>query len=340
VVDDEMLRRRRLVAASIGLLLVVIILFGGLTCASNRKKTALKKYNQNVTRIVTNSDEQVSAKLFELLGSSAGDGDPTAAANSIRQLADKDVKDAQNLDVPGEMTAAQRNLELVLNLRATGVTKIARDIGAAKKPTRAAIEPLRRISGQMQAFLASDVVHSQRVKPLIKEALADHDLGSTEVRGSRFLKSFGWLDYGQTAQLVNPDAGGPGATPTGEAAPGRHGHGLTSVTIGDTTLEPGSTPSRVSVTPAMALNVTFQNQGDNDESNVKVVAKVAPSTTRAYEQTKTVSQTKAGESANVSIPLSPAPTKGSTAKITVTIQKVPGEKQLENNTATYTVFFN
>jgi len=338
--DAEMIQRRRLVGAGVAAVLALILIFGGMSCASSRKKSALKSYNQQVANIIKSSDTEVSPQLFSLLTGDAETADAAATANKIRQLADQNVKDAKNLDVPGDMTAAQRNLEQVLNLRANGIKKIAGDLGAAKTQGRGAVDAIRRISGQMQLFLASDVIYSQYVKPLISEALADADLKSTEVLGSRFLQSFGWLDFGQTAERVNPDAGGAGSTPTGEPAPGSHGHGLTSTAIGSTTLVAGDTPSRVTVTAGMALAVTFQNQGDNDEANVKVTAKVQPSSGRAYTTSKTVSQTKSGESANVSLPLTQAPAKGSTATITVTIGKVPGEQKTDNNTASYTVFFN
>ena len=39
----------------------------------------------------------------------------------------------------------------------------------------------------MQAFLASDVVYSQRVAPLIKDALDKNDVKGQQIAGSRFM---------------------------------------------------------------------------------------------------------------------------------------------------------
>jgi len=338
--DHDVIQRRRLILLGVAAVVGLILIFGIKSCADSRHQNSLKDYNQSVTDIISSSDTQVSPKLFELLGGDADAAAASAEANRIRKLADDNAEEAKSLDVPGDMTAAQRNLELVLNLRANAVEKIATNLPAAKTQGRAAVAAIRRISGEMQAFLASDVVYSQRVQPLIRESLDDAGLQGTRVTASRFLPTFGWLDFSQAAQRINPDAGGAGTTPTGDPAPGRHGHGLTSVSIGDVTLSEGSTPSRVPVSPSMALDVKFQNQGENDEANVKVTAKVQPTTGRAYTTSKNVSQTKAGEEAQVSIPLTQAPAKGSTARITVTVEKVPGEQTLDNNTATYTVFFN
>ena len=45
-------------------------------------------------------------------------------------------------------------------------------------------------------------------------------------------------------------------------APGTHGHGLTSVQAGDTTLEQG-TANRITASAALSFVVSFQNQGES-----------------------------------------------------------------------------
>lgn len=338
--DPDIIRRRQLILGGTGIVIALILLLGVKSCAGSRHRDSLKSYNQSVGDVIASSDTQVAPKLFELLSGDADGAQASAEMNRIRKLADDNAAEARGLDVPGDMTAAQRNLELVLNLRANAVGKIATNLPAAKTEGRGAVAAIRRISGEMQAFLASDVIYSQRVSPLIREALDDAGLEGTRVGSSRFLPTFGWLDFSQAAERINPDAGGAGTTPTGDPAPGRHGHGLTSTSIGGVALTTSGSPARVDVTSGMALDIKFQNQGENDEANVKVNVKVQPATGAAYTTSKVVTQTKAGEEASVSIPLTKAPARGSTARITVTVDKVPGEQTLDNNTATYNVFFN
>ncbi|MEI2702489.1 MAG: hypothetical protein V9E83_08825 [Baekduia sp.] len=336
---EDIVRRRQLILfGGLAVLALILILLVN-SCADNRHKNGLKTYNREMAEILRSSDQEVSAGLFELLSGDAEADDATTTANRLRDRADANAKAARNLDVPGDLKAAHRNLELTLNLRAEGVRAIAGDLGAAKKTGRGAVDALKRIGGQMQVFLTSDRVYSQRTAPLVREALDDADLGGTRVGTSQFLPELGWLDFSQAAERINPDAGGAGSTPTGEPAPGTHGHGLTSVAIGETALVAGTAPTRVAVSTGLALNVTFQNQGENDEANVKVTARVQPTSGRTYETSKVVSQTKAGETANVSIPLTQAPAKNTTARITVTVGKVNGEQKTDNNTETYTVFF-
>ena len=59
----------------------------------------------------------------------------------------------------------------------------------------------------MQAFLASDVIYSQRVAPLIQQALDDNGIHGQAIAPSKFLPVIGWLDPGFVGDKLNPDAG-------------------------------------------------------------------------------------------------------------------------------------
>jgi hypothetical protein len=336
--SDPDIARRRLIAAGILAILAIIIIFAVRSCASTRHQNALKDYNRDVTTIVESSDGQVSRQLFDVLSNGGNPNDVQVAVNQVRQQADENARRAKQLDAPGDMDAAQRNLELVMNLRDEGVRGIADNLPKALTSGRAAVSAMQKVVGQMQAFLASDVVYSQRVAPLIRNALDDADIHGTRVAASTFLPSLGWLDYTKAAERINADAGGAGSTATGEPKPGTHGHGLVSVSAGGVTLQPGDTPNRVPVSAGLAFDVTFQNQGENDESNVKVTVKIAGQS-KTIDQSKTIRETKAGQTASVTVQVADTPPKGSVAKVTVTVGKVPGEQTLDNNTQTYSVLF-
>lgn len=336
--SDPDIARRRLIAAGILAILAIIIIFGVTSCFSTRHKNALKDYNRDVAAIIESSDGQVSRHLFDALSSGGAANDVQVAVNQVRQQADDDARRARSLDPPGDMKAAQRNLELVLNLRDEGVRDIADNLPKALSSGPAAVSALQRVIGQMQAFLASDVVYSQRVAPLIRNALDDAGIHGTRIPGSKFLPSLGWLDYTKAADRINPDAGGAGSTSSGQPKPGTHGHGLVSVSAGGVTLQPGGATNRVPVSAGLAFAVTFQNQGENDESNVKVTVKIAGQS-KTITQSKTIRQTKAGQTANVTVQIPDTPAKDSAATVTVTIGKVPGEQTLTNNTQTYSVLF-
>src|SRR3712207_7532236 len=50
-------------------------------------------------------------------------------------------------------------------------------------------------------------------------------------------------------------------------SPGSHGHGLTSVAVGSTTLQPGGA-NKIPASANPTFTITFQNQGENDERDV------------------------------------------------------------------------
>ena len=192
----------------------------------------------------------------------------------------------------------------------------------------------------MQAFLASDVVYSQRVQPLITQALKDNDLGDQTVAASRFLPSIGWLDPSRVGDQLNPDADTSSPNSSGEVKPGTHGHGLISVTAGGVTLQPGGAVNRVTAKAPLNVQVTYANQGENDESNVTISVKVTASGTRTISSSKRLNQTKAGTQGVVPIQLTTVPPKGTSSTMTVRVAPVRGEQKTDNNQQTYTVLFN
>jgi hypothetical protein len=312
-------------------------------CVDSRKDNALKDYNRNVTAVINDSDQSVGKPFFQRMSDGARNSSQLSVQiNQLRLAAEDDVKRAKAFDVPGDMGPAQRNLELVLNLRAEGLTKIADEIPAALGRGQTSEDAINKIAGEMQNFLTSDVVYAQRVAPLIKDALDDNDVKGQQIAGSRFMTDISWLAPATVASHLGRSAGSTGSSgSSGQAAPGLHGHGLDATSIGATTLQPEApgVVNRVAWSNNPAITVKFTNQGDNDESNVKVSVEVKPTSGKAIPATKTISQTKAKATATVNIPLGAAPPAGTPTTLTVAIAKVNGEKTTSNNRSSYTVIF-
>jgi hypothetical protein len=194
----------------------------------------------------------------------------------------------------------------------------------------------------MQAFLASDVVYAQRVAPLIKDALDDNDVKGQQIAGSRFMNDISWLSPATVGARLGRSAGGTSSSGTsGQVAPGLHGHGLVGTSIGATALNPEApgVVNRVPWSNNPTITIKFSNQGDNDESNVKVSVSVKPTSGKTISATKTIGQTKARTDSTVNIPLGSAPPAGTPTTLSVLIAKVPGEKTTTNNRSSYTVIF-
>src|SRR5215210_1675268 len=102
--DQQTLLVRRAVAVGGLLLLLILLFFFVRSCANTRKENSLKDYNRDVSSIVRESDTQVGAPFFQLLGQ-AGDESPQDLQTNIsgyRVQAEAQLKQARNLDPPGE----------------------------------------------------------------------------------------------------------------------------------------------------------------------------------------------------------------------------------------------
>jgi hypothetical protein len=334
--------RRRQIALFGGLAVIALLLIITVkSCSSTAHKNALKDYNRDVTSIVQSSDGTVSKQLFDVLSGGGGDKDVQVAVQQVRLEAESDAKRAKALDAPDDVAGVQQNFEMVMNFRLAGVTEIAAQLNKALSNQPTAADAIRRIAGQMQLFLASDVVYSQRVAPTIQQGLDDNDIHNQSIAPSKFLPSIGWLDAGNVGTKLNPTAGadGSGSTGSGQPKPGTHGHGLVGTTAGGTQLQPGTAINRVTSKAPLPVVVTYANQGENDETNVSINVKITGGP-KTISVTKRLNQTKAGTQASVTINLNSVPPKGSSTTMTVSIKPVNGEQKTDNNSATYTVLFN
>jgi hypothetical protein len=320
--------------------LLILLFVGVRSCASSRKENALKDYNREVSSIVRESDSQVGAPFFELLGQAGNDSAQDLQTNisGYRVQAEAELKRARKLSVPGEMKGAQQSLLIALEFRRDGLGFIAERIrtalGDQGDPANKAV---REIAGQMQVFLASDVLYQVRTVPLIKDALAQAKITGQAPATSRFLPGIEWLSEETVASQLGQTLSSSGSSGSKTPAPGLHGTGLQGVTIGDTTLQPGA-PNRVTASANTPIVVKFTNQGENDEFDVKVTVAVEGGD-KPIKTSRTVDTIAKGQTAEASLTLGKAPPVGTAVTVKATVAKVPGEQKTDNNTATYDVLF-
>jgi hypothetical protein len=334
--DDQQVRVRRAIAAGIGLVVIIVFFFGVKGCLDSRKQTALKDYNRDVTAVAVDSREQVSRPFFQLVsagGKSANDLE--VQVNQLRVTAEDDVRRAQRFNVPGDMKAAQQNLLLALTLRAGALGKIAGEMRSALGD-QGAQDALDRIAGQMESFVASDVVYLQRVIPFIQQGLEDNGVGGQTIATSQFLPDLRWLAPAYVGQRLNVRATSTGSS-SGAVRSGTHGHGLTSVSVAGVTLQPGQVTNHIPAgTPT--FDVKFTNQGENDEFGVLVKVTVRGGAKPITAQRR-VDQTKSRADAQATLSLPSTPPVGVPVTIDVSIGKVPGEKTTDNNKSSYIAIF-
>jgi hypothetical protein len=322
-----------------GVVLVALLLFFVIRgCASSARKSGLRNYNADASRLITESDRQISKPFFELLNDAKGQSpaDLQSTISGYRNEADQEFKTAQNMSVPSQMVGAHRSLLNVLEFRRDGLSAIASRITAALSDDAEASDPaLDDIAGQMQAFLASDVIYESRVVPLIKKGLDDGGVTGQEIAPSKFLPGVEWLSSAYVADKLGAQApanSGKRGTP----APGLHGTGLQGVSAGNLTLQPGS-PNRIPAA-TRAFAIKFTNQGENDESNVRVQLTVEGGS-KPIKATRTINLVPKGQTVTANLELPSAPPVGVPVTITAEVKAVPGEKNTTNNKSEYQALF-
>jgi hypothetical protein len=323
---------RRLVAVGVALVLLIVIILVINGCVKSQAKQSLKNYNREVGEIAQEYDTQVSKPLFTTLAGAAGKSglDVQVQVNQLLVEAEKLNSRAKSLSVPGSMSEAQRDLLLALGFRVEGITKVAALLPTALGGQSAATAP--KIAGDMETFLASDVIYSQRVVPLIQQTLSANGISSS-TQGGRFLPNLGWLE---TATVVERLTGQSKSGATA-ATSGTHGSALIGVAVGTNNLEPEPTLNHIAGGGNQTFTVTVEDTGESPETNVKVEV-VVTAAGKQLKASKTINSTQPGQKVNVEIPVSGIPI-GVASKIQVSVAPVPGETNAENNKNTYLAIF-
>jgi hypothetical protein len=334
-----LLRRGLALAAALALLLLIVV--GVRSCVSGQQESALRDYNREVASIGRESERGVGQEFFRLLGQ-RGNESPQDLQTSISQFrvqAQQQLRQAEELSVPDEMVPAHRSLLMSLQFRRDGLDYIAQRIRTALGDQGAASQAaVRQIAGQMQAFLTSDVLYEARVVPFIRNALAEREIAGQQVPVSRFLGDIAWLNPATVGERLGQSGGGAtGGSRT--PAPGRHGTGLDSVSIGNTRLQPGGVANRIPLTGDLAFLVRFTNQGENDESDVRVNVTIQPENGRPIRLSNTVDFVRQGATAEASLPLTTRPPTDGPVTVRVEVARVPGEQLVTNNRGEYLVAF-
>jgi hypothetical protein len=331
--DQHTVIVRRRAAAGIGVVLLIAIIFGINSCLKSEAQQALRDYNRNAGQIAHEYDESVTGPLFSAL---SGAGSKSALnvevqIDQLRNQAQTLASRAKALSVPSEMAGAQRNLLLALDLRAEALAKFSQLLPTALGGQGK--QAITQIAGDMEILLASDVIYSQRVAPLIQQALRNAGITGSSTATSHALPNLGWVDPATTETRIS------GKSPSSSTAPvtGNHGSALKETSVGTNKLEGEPTLNHVTGGSNPTFTVGAENSGEFEEHNVKVDVTVTAGG-KQYKASHIIEKTEPGKTLNVDIPVAGVPL-GVAAKIEVFIEGVPGENDLENNKGTYLAIF-
>jgi hypothetical protein len=250
----------------------------------------------------------------------------------------QDYDDALQLRPPGPLQTAHQAALATFQLRAIGLTGLANTL--AQAGSKSATEVGDALAGQAQVLTSSDIVWAN-----LFHLPATQTLKNLGVRGV----------IAPPSQIVsNPEVvsansfslvlGRLKSTTTGGKVTGLHGSQLVSTeAVAGSSVKQLSTSSTttVDVGANLAFKVTFTDAGNFQETQVPVTLTVIlPG--KNVTKTQTVKAIAPRQTTSVSFGNLDLPTSAfaANARIKVEIGKVPGEKNLANNTASYPVFFS
>ena len=326
---------RRIIAGVVIVIVIVLILIGVSSCQSGTNKSALESYTSKVNALIDRSQND-STQLFTLLTSGVSSAKAVSTQNQINKIAQSAssvLSSARKQSVPSPAKQAQANLVQALTLRYDGLISIAKQIQPAVG-SAVSTSAVSTIAGDMGRFYASDVLYKLYAVPQLAEALhgADAVVGGAEgvqINGDQFLPSLSWLTTTYIANTLGVSGGSGSGSGPSAAGPLPHGSELNTVSFNGAQLQ--TSGNTIAGKPPPTFTLKFTDSGASTEHNV--VCKV---TIGGVSGKKVVPEITPGASASCSVRLSSSPPAGS-ATLTATIEKVPGETNLNNNTQSFPV---
>jgi len=322
--------------ALLAIVVALLVFFGLLiqSCASTSKHDAAKSYVDKVATIARSSQDDGTAVANDLITPGAKAVDLATKLRNVAAQERQNVSAAERLSPPGPLRDDHRHLIDALQLRVSGVQGLADTFAAnpkSKTPGEATV-----LSEQADRLLASDVVWDDLFKGPATAELQKQTISGVTVPDSKFVSNRDQTTEGSMSLLLKRLRG----TTSGGTPSGIHGTNIVDVKTlpGGQTLS-ATTTNTVVATTGLAFVVSIQDSGDSQEVGIKVTVTIQKPQ-GAIVRTKTLGLINPGQTKSVTIGnLGQVPFAQKT-HVNVDVATVPGEKDPNNNKASYPVIFS
>jgi hypothetical protein len=333
-----MLRLAGLIAFLILAAVLLVVLARG--CASSSKHDRYANYIRDVRGIAGRSGEIGKELNATLAATGIKESELEGKIKGYAAQEQQDVAQARDLDPPGPLRVEHDHLIEVLQLRYSGLSRLAdafRQTATSKNATSAG----RQIAEQARLLVASDVNWDFYVREPTRQELENQNI--RDIGGVPDSNFFPNADLASTAAMMVVWQRVHGAA-TGGTPGGKHGSALVSVTAlpDGKRLDPNGAASDNEITAStdLAFRVAVEDSGDFQEFNVGVTLTIQRSP-KSIVKTKKIAVINAGETVNVTFTdIDLTGLFGLPTTIKVDIQPVPGETTSTNNSAEYKVIFS
>lgn len=307
------------------------------SCDTSATNSSLKNYNASVSQLISGSTTNAQKVLGAL--SSGNLTGITSVLDTAVKNARSDAQKAQDLGTPSQMSAAERSLISVMQLRLQALHTIAKytQEAAVKRTSKDAVYEISLGTSQLYA---SDVIYKSIVTADIAKALnaAGIPIGvgsnDQQINGDQVITDLGWLNQTWIADKIGANLSTKQANVNNDQPNLSHGDQLNYSTVDGTQLTTGGSYTLTAANAqTWALNVT--DGGQTAENEVGCSVKIQNVSDGG---TATIPTIASGGTSTCTVHLLSKPPAGPYS-VTATVDKVPGEKNLGNNSQTYTVTF-
>jgi len=330
-------------ARLVGLIAIAIAVIVGLvfwvgSCQGKSKQDAYRSYAQKVAGIA-HADQSLGKEFASTLLSATKLSELETKLAEFAQQEQQEYTQAQEIRPPGPLRRMHTNLLDAIELRAKGLAGLGDVLaqpGATSSKNTTATE--NALIAQGNLLTAGDVVWEQLYRMPATQQLTEEGITGVVIPTSQFLQNADAVSgRGFSIVLQNLSAASTGGQPT----TGLHGDNLVGVHVTPQGLDLSpSTASTIRVSADLSFVATVRNSGNFPETNVPVKLAIDSGSTH-IKRTERITAIQPTETQSVTFRNFDLPPEAFANKvtITVTVGKVPGEKNLDNNTATYSVFF-
>jgi hypothetical protein len=328
-----LLRLAGLIAFAIVIVVLLVLWIG--SCRSESKRELYRDYMADMNRVADDS-AQIGARFNQLLTTPGiRQADLQEELRGLAERQEQGLTDASDIDAPGVLREEHRDALEALAFRRSGLSRLQDAFGqlAGSQNATAAGQLL---AAQTQRLLASDVIWDDLFREPSVEELRRRDVTDVQVPDSNFLRNQDIATARLMADIFRRISGAArGGTPAG-----RHGHGLVSVKAlpGGKVLSTEADENVITATADLAFEVTIENSGEFQEVGVRVRLVIQQSP-QPIERTTTVDLIPAGERKTVVFRNLAQVQITQRIPLRVEVERVPGETNLANNSATYQVLF-
>jgi hypothetical protein len=323
--------------ALIALIVAALVFFGLLiqSCASTSKKDAYKSYMGEVAKVAQSSESNGADVASAMTTSGTKVADLETSLAGIADQARQTLAAAQKLNPPGRLRPEHEDLIEALQLRVNGVQGLAdtfRATAASKASSDAAL-----LSAQADRLLASDVLWDDLFRVPATDEMKSQGISDVIAPKSQFVTNHDLITEHSMVLVLQRLRGAS----TGSGTPtGIHGTNITETKVqpGDQVLSQAD-ENTVTATTNLAFVVTISDSGDSQEVGIKVTLTIQKPG-QAIVKTQTIDLINPGQSKSVTFrDLGDVPFAQRTTAL-VDVAPVPGERNTDNNKASYPVIFS